>query len=65
MDIRGSFAYPTSYWPRVIDLISSGKIPAGKVVTSRVSLDTAVRDGFDKLVVPGNSHLKIMIDLTA
>lgn len=64
IDIRGSFAYPTTYWPRVIDLISSGKIPAGKVVTSRVALETAVKDGFDELVAPGNSHLKIMIDLT-
>ena len=28
IDIRGSWAYPTSYWPRVIDLIATGRLPA-------------------------------------
>ncbi|MFT6528362.1 MAG: (R,R)-butanediol dehydrogenase/meso-butanediol dehydrogenase/diacetyl reductase, partial [Celeribacter sp.] len=33
IDIRGSWAYNSQIWPRVIRLIDSGQIPAGKVVT--------------------------------
>lgn len=64
IDIRGSWAYPTHYWPRVIRLISSGLLPASKVVTRRITLDDAVTDGFDALLDPAGEHLKILIDLT-
>lgn len=64
VDIRGSWAYPTHYWPRVIELISSGQLPARKVVTRQITLDTAVKDGFDSLLDPAGPNLKILIDLT-
>ncbi len=63
VDIRGSWAYPTHYWPRVIGLISSGQLPAKKIVTKKVTLDTAIRDGFDALLDPGGKSLKILIDI--
>jgi len=63
IDIRGSWAYPTHYWPRVARLIASGQIPAGKIVTRVVSLDDAVTEGFDQLLDPAGNHLKILIDL--
>jgi (R,R)-butanediol dehydrogenase / meso-butanediol dehydrogenase / diacetyl reductase len=63
IDIRGSWAYPGQLWPRVMRLISSGQIPARKVVTKTVSLDTAIKDGFDVLLDPAGSQLKILIDL--
>lgn len=63
IDIRGSWAYPTHYWPRVSRLIASGQIPAGKVVTRRITLATAVREGFDALLDPAGRQLKILIDL--
>ena len=65
VDIRGSWAYPTQYWPRVIALISSGLLPAKKVVTRTITLDQAVADGFDALLDPAGRHLKILIDLSA
>ena len=64
VDIRGSWAYPTHYWPRVIDLIASGAIPAMRVVTKKIRLDDAVADGFDVLLSPAGTELKILIDLT-
>ena len=64
IDIRGSWAYPTTSWPRVIDLIASGRLPASKVVTKRIQLKDAVREGFDALLDPAGTQLKIMIDLT-
>jgi (R,R)-butanediol dehydrogenase / meso-butanediol dehydrogenase / diacetyl reductase len=44
-------------------LIASGQIPARKVVTKTVSLDQAIKEGFDALLDPAGTHLKILIDL--
>ncbi|MBP2238701.1 (R,R)-butanediol dehydrogenase/meso-butanediol dehydrogenase/diacetyl reductase [Sinorhizobium kostiense] len=63
IDLRGSWAYPTHYWPRVIRLIASGLLPAKRVVTGRITLDRAVPEGFDALLDPSGKHLKILIDL--
>lgn len=64
VDLRGAWAYPTHYWPRVIRMISSGLLPASKVVTKKITLDQAVTQGFDVLLDPAGKHLKILIDLT-
>lgn len=63
VDIRGSWAYPTHYWPRVIRMIATGLLPASKVVTKRIRLDNAVAEGFDVLLDPAGTQLKILIDL--
>ena len=63
VDIRGSWAYPTHYWPRVIRMIATGLLPASKVVTKRIQLDNAVKEGFDALLDPAGTQLKILIDL--
>ena len=65
IDIRGSWTYPNHCWPRVMDLIASGILPAGKVVTKRVGLDDAVEHGFEALLDPAGADLKIMIDVAA
>ncbi|MES1937767.1 2,3-butanediol dehydrogenase [Salinisphaera hydrothermalis] len=63
VDVRGSWAYPTHYWPRVARLIESGQIPAENIVTRTVTLDDAVTRGFDALMDPAGDQLKILIDL--
>ncbi len=62
-EIRGSWCYPTHSWPRTIDLIASGAIPALKVVTRRIALDEAVAEGFEALLDPAGTQLKILIEL--
>ena len=64
IDIRGAWAYPTHYWPRVARLIASGAIPAKKIVTKRIALADAVKEGFDQLLDPAGTQLKILIDLS-
>lgn len=64
VDLRGSWAYPTHLWPRVIGLIASGAIPAKQVVTRKIRLEEAITDGFDALLDPAGTQLKILIDLT-
>ena len=63
-EIRGSWCYPTHGWPRTIELIASGAIPARRVVTKRIALDEAVAEGFEALLDPAGSQLKILIDLS-
>ncbi len=63
IDIRGSWAYPTQFWPRVIRLIASGQLPAKKVVTQTITLGEAVK-GFDALLDPGGEQIKILIDVS-
>lgn len=65
IEIRGAWAYPTHYWPRVIRLIASGVLPAKRIVTRRITLGEAVTNGFDALLDPSGKHLKILIDLDA
>jgi (R,R)-butanediol dehydrogenase/meso-butanediol dehydrogenase/diacetyl reductase len=63
--LRGSLCYPIYSWPRVIGLITGRKLPVEKAISSRVSLDTAVPDGFDVLTARGTDQLKILIQLAA
>lgn len=63
IDLRGSWAYPSQIWPRVMRLVASGQIQAQKIVTSTVTLDTVIKDGFDALLDPAGMHLKILINL--
>lgn len=51
-------------WPRTIELIASGTIPAKRVVTRRISLDDAATEGFEALLDPAGTQLKILIDLS-
>ncbi len=64
-EIRGSWCYPTHSWPRTIELIASGAIPAARVVTKRITLDRAVDNGFETLLDPAGTQLKILIDVQA
>jgi (R,R)-butanediol dehydrogenase/meso-butanediol dehydrogenase/diacetyl reductase len=59
--LRGSFCYPIYSWPRVISLIGAGKLPVEKAISSRISLDAAVPDGFEVLTAPGTDRLKILV----
>ncbi|TQS72311.1 2,3-butanediol dehydrogenase [Rhodobacteraceae bacterium] len=61
--LKGSWCYPAHSWPRVMDLIASGAIPARKVVTKKIALDDAVSEGFEALLDPAGTQLKILIDL--
>jgi (R,R)-butanediol dehydrogenase/meso-butanediol dehydrogenase/diacetyl reductase len=65
IEVRGSWCYPTWYWPRVMNLIASGALPASRAVTNIITLDTAVKDGFEALLDPAGTNLKILIDLAA
>lgn len=61
LTIEGCWCYPTTAWPRVINLVASGKFPVEKVISDRISLDEAVSKGFNVLTKPGVDKLKVLV----
>jgi len=61
LTIKGVIAY-RNIFPEVIALIDSGRIPAEKLVTSKIKLDEIVDKGFEALV-NSPEQVKILIDI--
>lgn len=64
LDLRGSWCYSTLMWPRVATLMAGGQLPAEKIVTSKIVLDDIVSEGFEALIAPGSTQLKILVDVS-
>jgi (R,R)-butanediol dehydrogenase/meso-butanediol dehydrogenase/diacetyl reductase len=64
ISLVGSWCYLITDWPRIIRLIASGKYPAEKIVTARISLEDVVPKGFDVLVHPTGDELKVLASPT-
>lgn len=60
LTIEGTWCYNVTDWPRVIRLISTGRYPVDKVVTSRLGLDSIVTEGFDRLIDPTGEEVKVL-----
>ncbi|MDR2178761.1 MAG: alcohol dehydrogenase catalytic domain-containing protein [Synergistaceae bacterium] len=43
--------------------IASGQIPAQRLITREITLDSLVRDGFEELLLHGDRHIKMIIDI--
>ncbi len=61
--IRGSICYPCDSWPRVMAMIAGGDFPVEKIVTGIVPLEDAVGRGFDPLLDPAGTDLKILLQV--
>ena len=61
LTIKGTAAY-RNIFPQVIALISSGRLPVEKLITSVISLDEIVENGFEALV-KDPSEVKVLVDL--
>ncbi len=63
--LRGSWGFPITIGPRVIELIATGRFQVERVISGVVGLDRAVEHGFVELSRPGSDKLKILIDMAA
>jgi (R,R)-butanediol dehydrogenase/meso-butanediol dehydrogenase/diacetyl reductase len=63
IELRGSWTYPTQVWPRIASMVEAGIFPVEKVVTKRIRLDDVVGQGFEALLDPAATQLKILIDI--
>jgi (R,R)-butanediol dehydrogenase/meso-butanediol dehydrogenase/diacetyl reductase len=58
----GTWCYPVTDWPRIIDLIARGRLPVEKVVTAQVPMADIVDRGFEVLLSPTGDQVKVLID---
>jgi (R,R)-butanediol dehydrogenase/meso-butanediol dehydrogenase/diacetyl reductase len=61
--LRGANCFPVDSWPKVIDLIASGRMPVEKVITGITDLDSALDDGYAALLDPDGGQVKVLIDV--
>jgi (R,R)-butanediol dehydrogenase / meso-butanediol dehydrogenase / diacetyl reductase len=60
--LTGTWCYPITDWPRIIDLIARGRLPVEKVVTAQVPMADVVARGFEVLLSPTGDQVKVLID---
>jgi (R,R)-butanediol dehydrogenase / meso-butanediol dehydrogenase / diacetyl reductase len=63
LTLRGANCFPVDSWPRVIDLIASGRLPAERIVTGTVPIEDAIDRGFGALLDPDGDQIKILLEL--
>lgn len=61
LNVRGSLAYSANGWPRIMEMIRSGKFPVEKLIDGKIRSDNVVKDGFQRLLDPEQSLLKILV----
>ena len=61
-----SFCYEAQWQvPEILDLIATGAINPGDLITDELPLDAVVSRGFEELRVNRDAHIKILIDPSA
>lgn len=60
--IETTWCWKTWDWERIVDLIATGRFPVEKVVSATISIDDVVADGFEQLLDPQGSHVKVLVD---
>jgi (R,R)-butanediol dehydrogenase / meso-butanediol dehydrogenase / diacetyl reductase len=61
LTIVGTWCYRVYDWQRIGALIQSGSFPVERVVTAQIAMDATVPDGFDVLIDPEGSAIKILV----
>jgi (R,R)-butanediol dehydrogenase / meso-butanediol dehydrogenase / diacetyl reductase len=59
--IQGNLAYAPPDFDRTIELMRTGQLPAERIVTAEIGLVDVVELGFDELIRPNTTHVKIHI----
>ena len=61
--IEATWCYEVTMWPRVIRMISGGKLPVEKIVTGRIEPEAIVEKGFRSLLNPSGQEMKVMVNM--
>lgn len=59
--LRGTWCYPVTDWPRIIDLIGRGRMDVEKVVSARIDMADIVERGFETLLSPTGDQVKVLV----
>ena len=65
LTLIGTWCYPVQDFPRVVGLVASGRLPVERVVSSVVPLESAVTDGFERLITRGSGEVKVLIEVAS
>lgn len=61
ISLIGTWCFPVTDWPRIIDLIGRKGLPVEKAVTSDIHIDDIVEQGFEKLLSPTGDQVKVLV----
>jgi (R,R)-butanediol dehydrogenase / meso-butanediol dehydrogenase / diacetyl reductase len=59
--LRGTWCYPVTDWPRIIDLIGRGRMDVEKVVSAKIDMADIVEKGFETLLSPTGDQIKVLV----
>jgi (R,R)-butanediol dehydrogenase / meso-butanediol dehydrogenase / diacetyl reductase len=65
LSLIGTWCYPVQDFPRIVGLVASGRLPAERVISSVVPLESAVSGGFEPLITRGSGEVKVLIEVEA
>jgi (R,R)-butanediol dehydrogenase/meso-butanediol dehydrogenase/diacetyl reductase len=61
--VEATWCYPTTVWPRIASMIATGNFPVEKIVTKTIAAEQVVADGFESLLNPAGTEMKILVDM--
>jgi (R,R)-butanediol dehydrogenase/meso-butanediol dehydrogenase/diacetyl reductase len=65
LSLIGTWCYPVQDFPRIVGLVASGRLPAERVISAVVPLESAVSGGFEPLITRGSGEVKVLIEVAA
>lgn len=63
LTFSGTWCYPVYDFPRVVELIATGRWPVDRVVSSTIALEDVVEKGFERLIQRGSGDVKVLIEV--
>jgi (R,R)-butanediol dehydrogenase/meso-butanediol dehydrogenase/diacetyl reductase len=64
LTLSGTWCYPVFDFPRILQLVATGRWPVDRVVSSVISLDHVVDKGFESLIRRGSGEVKVLIEVS-
>ncbi len=61
--VEATWCYPVTIWPRIAQMIGAGIFPVEQIVTAQISPEDVVDKGFEALLDPNASHMKILVNM--
>ncbi|WP_182086350.1 2,3-butanediol dehydrogenase [Aureimonas sp. ME7] len=63
--VEATWCYPTDVWPRVAEMIASGRFPVERIVTATIQPEDVVEKGFEALLDPSGRNMKVLVQVKA
>ena len=63
LTLSGTWCYPVFDFPRVVNLVATGRWPVDRVVSSIIPLGDVVQGGFESLIRRGSGEVKVLIEV--